>query len=189
MEPEEIEPSESPAPLPPAASPFHPLPRLFPPEPGERPPTLPLPPAGLPVLRWDLRADQRWDWAPRQRRIPTDAELENAPPVPEVFDPLVWSRNIARIIFDILGGRRDLNSVRRWLDPHLYTRLRARLAAMPDDPPASMAARVRSARICQLTEHVVESSVVIEDQRRCRAVALRMEIFRGRWRLTALEVA
>jgi hypothetical protein len=55
-------------------------------------------------------------------------------------------------------------------------------------PSLTRAPAVRGVRACVLHEHLVEATAVVDDGRRVRAIALRLETHRGAWRATALEV-
>ena len=187
-----------------AKAPVRPKPRVIPPLYGNTaithraanasPPVVGTPPpAGMPLLRWDLREDLRpvrkvtaasrgKPRAARKALPPRQVRSEELP------DPLIWTRNISRVIFDILGGRRDIATIRSWIEPSLYNRLQARIDSAPPSPQQSLPARVLRARIWQHDEMTVDGTAVIEEQDRSRAVALRLEAFRGRWRVTALEI-
>lgn len=141
----------------------------------------------LPLLRWDLREEESFD-ADRPQKPPSPDGLKPLIRMRELPEPLPWSRNMARVLFDILAGRRDIVTIRRWIEPHLYRRLEARLRSLPNRIPQTIPARVRNARACHISDKVVETSVVVQEQGRCRAVAMRLEVFRGRWKITALEI-
>ena len=110
------------------------------------------------------------------------------------------ARSVAQGALEVLGGSRPLQQLARWLDPENYERLqlRANLVRCINDPPtghggdaASIAHRrvvVRAAQVCPVSPGVYEASVVAYDQKRVRAVALRIEQRRGAWRVTALEI-
>ncbi len=102
-------------------------------------------------------------------------------------DLSVWLPSAVTAICDTLAGRRDLSLLRRWVDPSLYNRLAARLQSSPPSCLSSLPASIRSTRLQQVTEGVFEGAVAIADFGRIRAVAIRVEQFRGRWRITALE--
>lgn len=140
----------------------------------------------VPLLRWDRREDIcTQPESTRPIRMTPAADLARNRTLP---DPKVWSRNMSRVLFDVLAGRRDAATIRRWVEPHLFRRLQTRAAANNTRVPQTIPARVLSGRICRLSDTVVESSVVIQEQGRSRAVAMRLEAFRGRWKITALEI-
>ncbi|MHA7278919.1 Rv3235 family protein [Arthrobacter sp. MDT2-2] len=110
------------------------------------------------------------------------------------------ARSVAQGALEVLGGSRPLQQMARWLDPENYERLQlranlvrcigtARSAGRGDPrPSADRHIVVRSARVCPISPGVYEASVVTFDQKRVRAVALRIEQRRGAWRVTALEI-
>lgn len=109
------------------------------------------------------------------------------------------ARSVAQGALEVLGGSRPLQQLARWLDPESYERLQLRanlvrcITAAPTsrgETPTSTHRHViiRSARVCPVSDTVFEASVVAFDQRRVRAVALRIELRRGAWRVTALEI-
>lgn len=138
------------------------------------------------VLRWDLSSTER-----RHRTADSDVPLvspllrrESSEKLP---DPLAWSTNMVRAIIDSLGGRRDLAGLRRWIDPPLCRRLEAR-AQCATSETRTTSIRIRTARIYRVNDSTAETAIVMEDQGRVRAAAVRIETFRGRWRITALEL-
>ncbi|WP_240614916.1 Rv3235 family protein [Arthrobacter ruber] len=109
------------------------------------------------------------------------------------------ARSVTQGALEVLGGSRPLQQLSRWLDPENYERLqlRANLVRCIADTPSGRAATtasahrrvvVRSARVCPVSHGIYEASVVAYDQKRVRAVALRIEQRRGAWRVTALEI-
>ncbi|MHA7209483.1 Rv3235 family protein [Arthrobacter sp. MDT1-65] len=109
------------------------------------------------------------------------------------------ARSVAQGALEVLGGSRPLQQMARWLDPENYERLhlRANLVRCINDAPVGRGIAlprahrhiiVRSARVCSVGPGIYEASVVAYDQKRVRAVALRIERRRGAWRVTALEI-
>lgn len=110
------------------------------------------------------------------------------------------ARSVAQGALEVLGGSRPLQQMARWLDPENYERLQLRanlvrcISSAPIKPGGQVQASthrhvvVRSARVCPVSPGIYEASVVAFDQKRVRAVALRIEQRRGMWRVTALEI-
>lgn len=110
------------------------------------------------------------------------------------------ARSVAQGALEVLGGSRPLQQMARWLDPENYERLqlRANLVRCISSAPTKRGGQVRasshrhvvvrSARVCPVSPGIYEASVVTFDQKRVRAVALRIEQRRGVWRVTALEI-
>jgi hypothetical protein len=98
------------------------------------------------------------------------------------------ARQLCGPLVEVCGGARSASQVARWVAPDIlaHLRQRARLSLTSSAPRSSPA--VRRLRTCHL-ESAVEVSAVVDDTQRTRAVAMRLEPHRGRWRVTALELA
>lgn len=111
-------------------------------------------------------------------------------------------QSVALAALEVLGGVRPLQQMARWLDTENYERLQLRtnlVRGLRDSPagtqrPASdprllhRAVRIRSCHLCPVAEGVYEATVVAFEHNRARAVALRIQLRRGLWRITALEI-
>lgn len=117
------------------------------------------------------------------------------PRLPE-GDPRSVAHALAVASVEALVGRRSVAQLARWLAPGVYEALRARTGATlraagsaPTGPAgAGRMAVVRALRVCPVDAHVLEAAAVVDDGRRVRAVALRLETHRRAWRVTALEI-
>ncbi|MFJ7750564.1 Rv3235 family protein [Arthrobacter sp. NPDC097144] len=113
------------------------------------------------------------------------------------------ARSVTQAALEVLGGTRPLQQMARWLDPDSYERLqlRANLVRSRNAAPAGRTGGqlpapvrlhrqvvIRCCRICPVSEGVYEASVVAAEQNRVRAAALRIELRRGLWKITALEI-
>lgn len=114
------------------------------------------------------------------------------------------ARSVTQAALEVLGGTRPLQQMARWLDPDSYERLqlRANLVRSRNAAPAGRKGGgplpapvrlhrqvvIRCCRICPVSEGVYEASVVAAEQNRVRAAALRIELRRGLWKITALEI-
>jgi hypothetical protein len=107
-------------------------------------------------------------------------------PAPELPDPAPWAGRIAQAVVEVVGGVRPAQQLLRWTDPSVYRWLQASAGAPRVRPQAPT--RVRSVRTCLVDEAVVEAVAVVDDGRRCRALALRFEGLDGRWVCTVLRV-
>ena len=104
----------------------------------------------------------------------------------ELPDPRRWAVRLAQGIVEALHGHRPLQQLIRWTDEPVYRLLeRRRSVQRAGTGPRPL---VRSMRICQPGDGVVEASAVVETGGRCRALAMRLEGLDGRWRCTALEI-
>jgi len=147
-----------------------------------RPVTMPAggPPPTLAERLHVLKADDRC-------LDPDDAD-EPRGPVPGL-DPSLLARRLAGASVEVVLGRRPAAQLARWLAPGVLDALRTRAVVTRGAvPPPTRAPAVRGVRVCALHEHLVEASAVVDDGRRTRAVALRLETHRGAWRATALEL-
>ena len=117
------------------------------------------------------------------------------------------ARSVTQAALEVLGGTRPLQQMVRWLDPASFERLqlranlvrsravpgaggRASSRRVPAPTPVRLHRQVviRCCRICPVSEGVYEAAVVAAEQNRVRAAALRIELRRGLWRITALEI-
>ncbi|MGO1545365.1 MAG: Rv3235 family protein [Gulosibacter sp.] len=103
-------------------------------------------------------------------------------------------RNLGRSVFEAMAGVREVEQMARWIAPDVYSGILARAQH------AARARRVRGrsmrrpmieTRSCHWQSPrpgVVEATVLIDLGTRVRAVAIRLEVFRGRWRAERLNV-
>jgi hypothetical protein len=106
-------------------------------------------------------------------------------------DPEQWAGALVRSAVEALCGIRPTAQLARWLSADLYESLarRAGLAVrILGRPTVSRRAAVRRVHVCRVVPGVVEASVVVHDGSHLRAAAVRLEVHRGRWRATALEI-
>lgn len=156
-----------------------PLPRLTAPTgPGHsRPPTL------------DERVLARRRAALAAERAAATAETAVGP-VP-TGDPTSVCCSLVLAAVEALAGIRAVAQLARWVTPEVYEALSTRAALTVRVLGAGAASRrpeVRRVRVCRIGEHVAEATVVVDDGRRVRAVAVRLESWRGAWRAVALEI-
>jgi hypothetical protein len=114
---------------------------------------------------------------------PTDREV--LPP------PSAWVARLAQACLEVCTAGRPINQLLRWTSESVFEDLRSRYV-----PTARRAARgltgpqtekVRSVHVCEPANGVVEATAIIVGGQRTRALALRLEGWRGRWVCTALE--
>jgi hypothetical protein len=132
---------------------------------------------------------------PRLRLVPPDDDEEERAPV-ALPDPRGWAGRLAVATVEVLAGTRPLPQLRRWTSDDVYAQLRRRSArgrvtdSARDRARGSVDAhsptRVRTVRVCEPTQGVAEVTVVVDDGRRARALAMRLESGEGRWRCTEL---
>lgn len=121
---------------------------------------------------------------------PADDEPRPTPPA----DPDDLVRSLAAAIVEVVRGARPAAQLARWLAPGVLVDLRERgaLAALVHQgdaaAPLGRAPRVRRVLTRRVDEHTVEAVAIVDDHRRVRAMALRLENHRAAWRVCALEV-
>lgn len=146
-------------------------------------------PASLHELRpWDRIAFR----APGQAdstRVPDAPPLVwPRPLVQDLPDPATWSGTLVRTCVEVLLGARPSAQLARWLTGELYEMLSRRAVVGSAMPTTARRVRVLRVHIYAVSDICHEASVVIDDGHRVRAAAIRIEIHRGRWRATALEI-
>ncbi len=144
--------------------------------------------AGDACLRWDMRRDMDpQDLLDVEERLQRDPR--HALEVPTPPDPGQWATGLARGIWEILIGQRPLTQLRRWVVPALYAELEDAARRQPPDPQRHSAPCLpQSVHVSPVREGIVEVCVTIRVGPRSRAMAMRLEDFRGRWLATALDI-
>jgi hypothetical protein len=110
-----------------------------------------------------------------------------------------WATRFAQGVVEVLGGDRPVTQLVRWTSARVYAdldrRVRVRatqqavLAAHPHGVrPRQARAQVRSVHVCLPTDTAAEISVHVRHGVRSRALAARLELRRGRWQCTALQL-
>ncbi|MEV7661010.1 Rv3235 family protein [Paenarthrobacter sp. NPDC089316] len=105
------------------------------------------------------------------------------------------ARSIAQAALEVLAGTRPLVQLSRSLDPECYLALQHRAvltrkhaARSKGNPQPHLSPMVRSVRACSISESICEASIVVAEESRCRAIAMRLERLDGIWQVTALEI-
>ena len=109
-------------------------------------------------------------------------------------DPAPLCANLALCVVEALVGARSLDQVSRWVTESVFVHLlrrvviasRARAMSGADAPRPRL--RVGDPRVSSPVPGVVEAVVLVHQPARSRAVAIRLETVRGRWRATAITV-
>lgn len=117
-------------------------------------------------------------------------------PEPEVTlpDPTAQVCRVVRAAVEVLRGERPAAQLARWVTPQVYDQLLERGRLMrearqvrPPRPKAHPAA-VRRVRLVRLGATSAEATVILHDEGRVRAAAVRLEARRGVWRVAVLEI-
>jgi hypothetical protein len=95
-------------------------------------------------------------------------------------------------IVEVTSGVRPVAQLVRWTTTDVYATIQRRIAhtelAQRGANGRRVGAIVRSIHIDEPADGVAEVCAVVQHGARCRAVALRLEGFDGRWQCTALQV-
>jgi len=109
-------------------------------------------------------------------------------------DPATLCANLARCVIEILAGARPLDQIGRWVSDSVYvhllrrTMLALRARGASADDPLRPRMSIGHPRLAFPSEGVVEAVVLVHQSARSRAVAIRLERHRTRWRATAINV-
>ncbi|MGF0117701.1 Rv3235 family protein [Promicromonospora sp. Marseille-Q5078] len=135
---------------------------------------------------------------PGARRPSADEEdattrpLREATPAP-LPDPTAQCCAVVRAAVEVLRGERPAGQLARWVTPQVRDQLaeRARIGLAHDGLRGAehhLPVQVRRVRLVRLGEDVAEATVVLDDDGRVRAAAVRLEARRGAWRVAVLEI-
>ena len=135
----------------------------------------------------------------QHRAVPAPTERAPVPPgrapAGDPGDPTALCCAVAHAATEVLRGVRPLAQLVRSVSPAVYdqvealSRVRTTARARRGAPPTPQSrSRVRRARVVRVAPDAAEATVIIDDVDRVRAVALRVELHRGRWRVAVLEI-
>lgn len=132
------------------------------------------------------------DLAPSgQRAFPGDLALASAE-----REAKAVARSIAQAAVEVLAGSRPIQQLSRWLSPRCFTALQHRATLTRAHAARNKLhglrlhrnPQVRSVRACAVSLDICEASLVVAEELRSRAVAMRLERTNRVWRVTALEI-
>ena len=112
----------------------------------------------------------------------------------ELPDPLPLLRSLTQGALEVLAGVREVEQLARWFTEEAYAALvtRANLSARARSArrvaPRRPVYRILSTRCSAPADGVVEATIVVAGPARTRAVAIRLEGYDRRWRVTTLAV-
>lgn len=106
------------------------------------------------------------------------------------------ARSIAQAAIEVLGGTRPVQQMSRALNQECYASLQHRALltrswSTGKGRPALKLHRnphVRSVRVCAISDTICEATLVVSEELRSRAVAMRLEREGKVWRVTAMEI-
>jgi hypothetical protein len=138
--------------------------------------------AGAPVAA-DPRADALSDAAA------VEAFCQPAPTATAVLpEPRRWTAQLAQAAVEVIAGIRPPQQLLRWVGDDVYERLQARHRGAVRRPGPRPPSFLRSVRVSLPRDGVVEATAVVQCAGRCRAMAIRLEGWDGRWRATELDL-
>jgi len=157
----------------------------------------------LPAPTWPGIEDSQTAPIPGQGSLPLEFCLPNGvPAVPRIPQSVAqgparssivpWAARLAQAVLEVVAGERPVTQLSPWVAPDIYRRLdrrhqlRTRLTQL-SKRRGRCAEQVRSVHVCHPTPDVAEISVVCSSDDRCRGLAIRLELRRGRWVCTELD--
>lgn len=192
--------ASAPAPAPgpePVPSPDRSTPRAT--EPGRRPATPQVGPVTGPGIGQRVRR-MRIGGAVHPELQHATAALEALPgrpapePEPALPDPTAQVCRVVRAAVEVLRGERAAAQLTRWVTPQVYDQLLERGRLMREarqtlrPGPKAHPAMIRRVRMVRLGTSSAEATVILHDEGRVRAAAVRLEARRGVWRVAVLEI-
>lgn len=129
----------------------------------------------------------------RKRRTPDDDFGPRRTPRASLPEPQPWASRLVQAIVEVTSGVRPVAQLVRWTTTDVYATLQRRIARnemLNQRTPTGrrVGAIVRSIHVDEPADGVAEVCAVVQHGARCRAIALRLEGFDGRWQCTALQV-
>lgn len=115
-------------------------------------------------------------------------------PDPALPDPTAQVCRVVRAAVEVLRGERPAAQLARWVTPQVYDQLLERGRLMREarksraPHPKAHPATVRRVRMVRLGSSSAEATVILHDEGRVRAAAVRLEARRGVWRVAVLEI-
>lgn len=104
-------------------------------------------------------------------------------------DAAQWSRQVLRVLLEVMDGSRPARQLRRWVAHPIHDRAARRgVVARRRGGRAHKPNVVLSVHVCTPIDGVAEVAALVMHNARHRAVALRLTGLDGRWLVTALEM-
>jgi hypothetical protein len=130
---------------------------------------------------------------PELHAIPTPPVLRLVPTGPSLPDVQAWASRLVQAVAEVLAGDRPITQLIRFTDSVVFTDLNRRVRVLGLTTTATgrglkERSAVRSVHVFTPATEVAEVAAHIRYGDRSRAMALRLEVHRGRWICTALEL-
>ncbi len=105
----------------------------------------------------------------------------------------MWAARFAQAVVEVTGGDRPVSQLLRWTAPRVYQDLDRRVRVLAQTRTAGHPGRVlrpqvRSVHVFLPGPRSAEVSVHVRYGQRSRALAARLELRKGRWTCTALQL-
>lgn len=119
------------------------------------------------------------------------SEPQGTAPLP---DPTPLLHNLTQGILEVIAGMRPVEQLARWVSEEAFRTLviRANLAARTRSargvPATTSPLVVTTVRCTWPADDAVEATVIVSGKARTRAVAIRLDEFRGRWRASTIAI-
>ena len=137
-------------------------------------------------ISWDLTRDTPVN-SPTSLSSYLNADNPLIPQEQEITNLCQWSIGLARGIMEVLLHLRPYEQLRRWLVPPLYQRL---ITIINRDPRSFRREPCHPIQwhISQTSATVIESCVIIAQGEGRHVISMRLQTFKNRWIVTALDV-
>lgn len=115
-------------------------------------------------------------------------------PTNELPDPAPLLRSLTQGVLEALAGVREVDQLARWFSEEAFrnliirSSLSARARSARGVAPARPTFEIKSLRVAEPIDGVIEAVVVVAGPGRTRAVAVRLEGIDRRWRATSLAI-
>ena len=135
----------------------------------------------------------RYQLDPELDVVPAPPALRLVPAGPRLPDPQAWASKLVQAVAEVLAGDRPISQLVRFTDSIVFGELnrRVRLLGLTTTATArglKERSAVRSVHVFTPATEVAEIAAHVRYGDRSRAIALRLEVHRGRWICTALEL-
>jgi hypothetical protein len=135
----------------------------------------------------------RYEVEPELDVVPAPPALRLIPGGPRLPDPQAWASKLVQAVAEVLAGDRPISQLVRFTDSIVFGELnrRVRLLGLTTTATArglKERSAVRSVHVFTPATEVAEIAAHVRYGDRSRAIALRLEVHRGRWICTAHEL-
>ena len=130
------------------------------------------------------------------RELGDDEFAPRQTPRTQLPDPKPWAGRLVQAIVEVVSGMRPVSQLVRWTSADVYESVQTHMRKEPSLAalPARVGSRsrfpevVRSVHASEPVDGIAEICAILQQGRRCRAIALRLEGLDGRWQCTALHI-